>query len=454
MKGPENLTKEQLISDLTRLRARISELEQSEGDKKKYQEELIQTKAMFEGLFQFAPDAILVVSHTGNIVRANKQAERLFGYSPNELSNADHEILLPERFREKHIEHRRAYMTDPHIRPMGTGLELYGRRKDGSEFSVDIALGPLKADGEMFVIAVIRDVSERRKTEEALWKAHDELQVKVMERTSTLSITNEELLAEIEERKRTEAQLEEARSQLEEQVTERTAELLAANKELDAFSYSVAHDLRAPLRHMQGFMDLLKKRLAEVPDKEIHDYANTIAAASVKMGMLIDDLLAFSRLGRTEIKKRKVGLNVLVREVVQDIQAEVKGRDIKWEFYELPEVHGDQALLRLVLVNLISNAIKFTNTRPQAEIGIGCKEEVDKFICSVKDNGVGFDMKYVGKLFGVFQRLHPHNQFEGTGIGLANVQRIIARHGGRTWAEGSLGQGAIFYFSLPKNKGT
>ena len=451
MRTPDNRTKEQLIKDLTRLRARITELEQSEGDKKKYQEELSRTKAMFEGLFQFAPDAILVVSHTGNIVRANKQAERLFGYSKNELNNAHHEILLPERFRKKHIGHRRKYMTDPHIRLMGTGLELYGKKKDGSEFHVDIALGPLKVGEEMLVIAVIRDVSERKKTEEALWRAHDELKLKVMERTSALSITNEELLAEIEERKRTEAQLEESRRNLEEQVTERTAELLIANKELDAFSYSVAHDLRAPLRHMQGFVNLLNKRLVEMPDEKIHDYANTIAAASIRMGILIDALLSLSHLGRTEIKKRKVGLNVLVREVVQDIHAEVKGRDINWKIDDLPEVYGDQALLRLVLVNLISNAVKFTKTRPRAKIWIGCKEEGEEFICSVKDNGVGFDMKYVNKLFGVFQRLHTQNEFEGTGIGLANVQRIIARHGGRTWAEGAVGQGATFYFSLSKH---
>jgi PAS domain S-box-containing protein len=450
MKAPEDLSKEQLIRDLTRLRARITELEQSEEDKKKYRDELIRIKAMFEGLFEFAPDAVIVVNRSGNIVRANKQAERLFGYSVNELNNAHHEILLPERFREKHMEHRKMYMTDPHVRPMGTGLELYGKRKDGSEFSVDIALGPLKVEEEMFVIAVIRDVSDRKKAEEALWRAHDELKLQVMERTSELSITNEELLAEIEERKRTEAQLEESRSHLEEQVAKRTAELLAANKELDAFSYSVAHDLRAPLRHINGFVELLKKSLAEVSDEKIHDYANAIAAASIRMGILIDSLLSLSQLGRTGLKKRKVGLDSLVREVVHDIQAEMKGRDIKWEIDELPDVYGDKALLRVVLANLVSNAVKYTSTRPRAEIKIGCKDEGDEFICSVKDSGVGFDMKYVDRLFGVFQRLHSPGEFEGIGIGLATVRRIIARHGGRTWAEGSLGQGAIFYFAIPK----
>ncbi len=404
MKAPEDLTKEQLITDLTALRERIGELEQSQEDTRKFQDELIHTKAMFEGLFELAPDAIIVVSRSGDIVRANKQAENLFGYSRNELFNVHHEILLPERLRDEHMEHRRVYMSDPYIRPMGTGLELYGRRKDGSEFSVDIALGPLRAEDDMVVIAVIRDISERKRADDMMKK--------------------------------------------------RTTDLIDALKELDAFSYSVAHDLRAPVRQMHSFVELLKTRVGGLPDEKIHQYADAIAAASIKMGILIDDLLAFSRLGRTEIKKRKVGFSALVKEVIQEMQDEVKGRDIKWEIYELPEVDGDRTLLRLVFVNLISNAVKFTNTRPQAEIKIGCKDEVDKFICSVKDNGVGFDMKYVDKLFGVFQRLHPQAEFEGTGIGLANVRRIIARHGGKIWAEGSKGQGATFHFTLPKTKET
>jgi len=358
---------------------------------------------MFEGLFELAPDGIIVVNRSGGIIRANKQAERLFGYSRNELFNAHHEIILPEGLREKHMEHRRVYMSEPHIRPMGTGLELFGRRKDGSEFSVDIALGPLKADEDMVVIAVIRDVSERKTADDMMKK--------------------------------------------------RTSELIDAMKELDAFSYSVSHDLRAPLRHMHGFVELLKKRIVGLPDEKIHQYADAIAAASIKMGILVDDLLAFSRMGQTEIKKRKIGFNTLIREVVRDIQDEAKGRDIKWEIDELPEVvYGDQTLLRLVFVNLIANSVKFTRTRPLAEIKIGCKDEGDNFVCSVKDNGVGFDMKYVDKLFGVFQRLHTQNEFEGTGVGLANVRRIISRHGGRIWAEGSVGQGATFYFTLPKTK--
>ncbi|HET6516509.1 MAG TPA: ATP-binding protein [Thermodesulfovibrionales bacterium] len=229
-------------------------------------------------------------------------------------------------------------------------------------------------------------------------------------------------------------------------------ELEAANKELDAFSYSVSHDLRAPLRHMSGFVGLLQKRLVDHPDEKTHLYADAIAGAAKKMGRLIDDLLEFSRMGRTEMQKKRVNLNTLIKGAVREIQEELKERKIRWEIDELPDVLGDRSLLRLAVVNLLSNAVKFTRTRPQAEIKIECKDEEDKFTCSVTDNGVGFDMQYADKLFGVFQRLHTQDEFEGIGIGLANVQRIISRHGGRIWAEGAVGQGATFYFTLPKTK--
>jgi light-regulated signal transduction histidine kinase (bacteriophytochrome) len=224
------------------------------------------------------------------------------------------------------------------------------------------------------------------------------------------------------------------------------------NKELEAFSYSVSHDLRAPLRHMSDFVKLLRQRLTGHSDEKIDSYAAMIVEASKRMEMLIDDLLSFAQVAHTEMQKRKVSFNALAREVVKEIKDAVTYRNIIWKIDELPDVYGDQSLLKLMLFNLISNAVKFTGTRPQAEIEIGFKENIEEFIFFVKDNGAGFDMKHVDRLFGVFQRLHTQVEFEGTGIGLANVQRIISRHGGRVWAECAVGKGATLYFTLPKTK--
>ena len=233
-------------------------------------------------------------------------------------------------------------------------------------------------------------------------------------------------------------------------LLERTAQLEAANKELESFSYSVSHDLRAPLRHISGFAVLLQKKASSALDEANLQYLNTISDSAKQMGNLIDDLLAFSRIGRSEIKKSRVHLGYLVENILKDLQEETKGRNISWKVGELPEAYCDSSMLRLVFVNLISNAAKFTRPRPKALIEIGCIPEEGEFILFVRDNGVGFDPKYKDKLFGVFQRLHHQDEFEGTGIGLANVRRFIHRHGGRTWADGKIGTGATFFFSLPK----
>ena len=226
--------------------------------------------------------------------------------------------------------------------------------------------------------------------------------------------------------------------------------LLAANKELEAFSYSVSHDLRAPLRHIDGYAALLSKAAGDALNDKARHYLHTISSSAKQMGHLIDDLLVFSRMGRQDMLHTTVSLDQLIKTVLHDLRLDLQGRAISWTMHPLPNVSGDPAMLRQVFINLVSNAIKFTATRPEAKIEIGVAEESSSDVeIFVRDNGVGFDMQYVNKLFGVFQRLHRNDEFEGTGIGLANVRRIIHRHGGRTWAEGAVGQGATFSFSLP-----
>jgi signal transduction histidine kinase len=255
--------------------------------------------------------------------------------------------------------------------------------------------------------------------------------------------------AEALNRRRAEKKIEELNQELQLHLRQ----LEDANKELEAFSYSVSHDLRAPLRHITGFVELLNKRDAAVLDEKSRHYLQVISESAQKMGVLIDDLLSFSRMGRAEMMRTKVDMSRIVEEIIAQVTEETKGREIAWEVAPLPVVEGDAAMLRLVMMNYIVNALKFTRPIPEARIGIGAvTDRPDETLFYVRDNGVGFDSKYVNKLFGLFQRLHGTEEFEGTGVGLANVRRIIHRHGGRTWAEGEVGGGATFWFSLPKTE--
>jgi signal transduction histidine kinase len=268
----------------------------------------------------------------------------------------------------------------------------------------------------------------RRRIEDSLRQARDNLQV------------------EVEQRRHREDEIR----KLNQELGKRAAELEASNKELESFAYSVSHDLRAPLRHMVGYSELLQKQASSLLDDKSQRFIRTILDSAKRMGNLIDDLLAFSRIGRAATRETEVDLEQLVKEVVAEIGQDTKSRDIAWKIGALPVCYGDRSMLKLVVVNLVSNAAKFTRMRKPAEIDIGCVDRDKEVEVFVRDNGAGFDMQYVDKLFGVFQRLHLAEQFEGTGIGLATVQRIIHRHGGKVWGEGAVDQGATFYFSLPK----
>lgn len=259
-----------------------------------------------------------------------------------------------------------------------------------------------------------------------------------------------QLLIKQQERDRAERKIIIMNENLEKRVAERTALLETANKELESFSYSVSHDLRAPLRHISGYLDLLMKRNTEQLDERGRHYIEAILDSSVHMGNLIDDLLSFSRTGRMEVNPDSLDMNKLVRDSILLLDPEIKDRRIEWKIAELPQVRGDYNMLRQVWVNLIGNAVKYTKKKEEATIEIGSQESEGEYLFFVKDNGAGFDMRYAQKLFGVFQRLHSNEEFEGTGIGLANVRQVIKKHGGRTWAEGEIDKGAIFYFTIPK----
>ncbi len=270
--------------------------------------------------------------------------------------------------------------------------------------------------------------------------------------TNVFMNNTKKLAKEINERKIIEQNIAKLNLELEQKVLQRTAQLEASNKELEAFSYSVSHDLRAPLRHINGFTELIVLKFNEQLPEKAKQYLKNINVASEQMGKLIDDLLHFSRINKVEPQTSLVDMNKLVSETVNFLKQETPNRNINWQVEELPDIYGESSMLKQVWANLLSNAVKYTGTRDVANISIKAKKEENNITYYVEDNGVGFDMKYCDKLFGVFQRLHSIEEFEGTGIGLANVRRIILKHKGQISANAEIDKGATFYFSLPINK--
>jgi PAS domain S-box-containing protein len=394
-----------LVTWFSALRRRV------EGELRQARDDLeieVAERTQQANLLNLTHDTIFVRDMSDVITYWNRGAQELYGWTAEEaIGKRAHELLqsvFPASIEEIHAE------------------LLHSGRWDGE-------LKKTRADGTRVVVA-------------SRWSLRrDELG-----RPAAILETNND----ITERKRREQEIR----ILNEELRKRTAELEAINKELEAFAYSVSHDLRAPLRHMAGFTELLKKNTASLLNERSQRYVMMILESARRMGNLIDDLLAFSRIGRAETHKTMVSLEQLVEEALTEVRQDTEGRHIDWRVGGLPACYGDRSMLRLALVNLISNAVKFTRTRSQAEIEIGCmNQQQDQVVVFIRDNGVGFDMKYVSKLFGVFQRLHPTEAFEGTGIGLATVQRIVQRHGGKAWAEGLVGKGATFCFSLSKSPG-
>ncbi|MEX2380780.1 MAG: ATP-binding protein, partial [Opitutales bacterium] len=358
------------------------------------------SEAEKERFFTLSLDLLGIASTSGYFTRLNPAFSETLGHSI--------QTMLERPFTEfVHPEDRERTLTEMEKLKQGEGSVSFQNRyrcRDGSWKWLSWKMQPFLEEGLLYATA--RDVTQEKKTEAEIQQLNADLQT-------------------------------------------RAAELEAANGELESFSYSVSHDLRAPLRHIHGYVEMLTKategQLGEKPQR----YLRTIAEASGEMGQLIDDLLSFSRMARIEMSEGVVNLNELVEEVLRGLEMATRERKVEWTVASLPEVHGDRAMLKQALANLMENAVKYTRQRDCATVEIGCSEERAEWVTLfVRDNGAGFDMRYVHKLFGVFQRLHRGDEFEGTGIGLANVRRIISRHGGQTWAEGEPDKGATFSLTL------
>ncbi|HLR04340.1 MAG TPA: PAS domain S-box protein, partial [Pyrinomonadaceae bacterium] len=502
-------------------------------ERKQAEEKLRRSQEQLAGVIGSAMDAIITVDDEQRIVLFNGAAERMFLFPSEDAIGQPLDRFIPERFRAAHKDHIQDFgKTHVTKRSMGLLGPLFGLRADGQEFPIEASISQIESDGRRLYTVILRDVTERKRADEALkeqarildlapvmirdlndrilfwntgveemfgWKAEEALEkishnllktefprpleeikarlyadghwegetIHTRKDGKQIVIASQWVLRrdeqdkpkailvvnnDITERKQAEEEIRRLNEELEQRVAERTAELQAVNKELEAFSYSVSHDLRAPLRHINGFSQALLEDCEDKLDDSGKGYLNQVREASHEMAQLIDDVLQLARVTRTEMRREPVNLSELAASVVAELPERETRRKAAVDIETGLSARGDKRLLRIVLTNLMGNAWKFTSRRTEAQITFGREQQNGENTYFIRDNGAGFDMAYANKLFGAFQRLHTTGEFEGTGIGLATVQRIVHRHGGRVWAEGKVDQGATFFFTLPTSK--
>lgn len=393
--------------DITEQKQADEKIKQLNADLQKNLLQLKEKEEQVQTIFRNAPDAVIVIDEDGKIENWNPKAESIFGWTSDEIMGSFlHETIIPERFRAAHENGLKHFLKTGEGPVLNKPVELPACRKDSTEFTAGISISPTMVKGKYYFIGFISDITYRKEAE---------------------------------------AEIKQKNELLENAVTQ----LNQVNKELESFSYSVSHDLRAPLRALSGFSQILEQEFTNLMNDEARRLLNKIQHNAQRMGTLIDDLLAFSKLGKKEVQKSMVNMEEMIKEVLADIESTASHLSAI-TVNQLPAAYADPSLLRQVLTNLISNAIKYSSKSVSPQIIIGAFDENNECIYYVQDNGVGFSMEYASKLFGVFQRLHSNDEFEGTGVGLAIVQRIVTKHGGHIWAKGRLGAGATFYFTLPR----